>query len=64
VNTAIVFAADVPPATLSDRIGRGELARLATGVYTSDVTSDPEVVTAREWHCIVGRMFPDAARRR
>lgn len=60
MNTTIVFAAGVPPATLSDRIGRGELARLATGVYTSDVTSDPEAVTAREWHRIVGRMFPDA----
>ena len=60
VNTTIVFASDVPAATLSDRVRRGELARLATGVYTSDVTSDPVEVTAREWHTIVGGLFPDA----
>jgi ABC-type xylose transport system substrate-binding protein len=41
VDTTIVFAADTPAATISDRVRRGELVRLATGVYTSDVTSDP-----------------------
>jgi hypothetical protein len=33
---------------------------MATGVYTSDVTSDPAAVVAREWHTIAGGMFPDA----
>jgi hypothetical protein len=33
---------------------------LAAAVYTSDVTSDPSVVVRREWHTIVGRMFPRA----
>ena len=60
MDTTIVFAADVPAATISDRVRRGELARIATGVYTSDVTSDPAAVVAREWHNIAGRMFPDA----
>jgi hypothetical protein len=60
VDTTIVFAADVPAATISDRVRRAELARLATGVYTSDVTSDPAAVVGREWHNIVGRMFPGA----
>jgi hypothetical protein len=60
VDTTIVFAADVPAATLSDRVRRGELARIATGVYTSDVTTDPAAVVAREWYNIAGRMFPDA----
>ena len=60
MDTTIVFAADVPAATLSDRVHRGELARIATGVYTSDVTTDPAAVVAREWHNIAGRMFPDA----
>jgi len=60
VDTTIVFAADAPAATISDRVRRGELTRLATGVYTSDVTSDPAAVVAREWHNIAGRMFPDA----
>jgi hypothetical protein len=60
VDTSIVFAADAPAATISDRVRRGELVRLATGVYSSDVTSDPAVVVAREWHTIAGGMFPDA----
>jgi hypothetical protein len=60
VDTTIVFASDAPAATLSDRVRRGGLARLATGVYTSDVTSDPAAVTAREWPAIAGGMFPGA----
>jgi hypothetical protein len=60
VNTSLVFAADVPSATISDRLRRGQLARLAPGVYTSDVTSDPATVVAREWNAIVGRMFPQS----
>jgi hypothetical protein len=60
VDTTIVFAADAPAATISDRVWRGELVRLATGVYSSDVTSDPAAVVAREWHDIAGRMFPGA----
>ena len=60
MDTTIVSAADVPAATISDRVRRGELARIATGVYTSDVRSDPAGVVAREWHNIAGRVFPDA----
>jgi hypothetical protein len=60
VDTTIVLAADAPAATISGRVRRGELVRLATGVYTSDVTSDPAAVVAREWHDIAGRMFPGA----
>jgi hypothetical protein len=60
VDMSVVFAADVPAATISDRVRRGQLARLATGVYTDDVTSDPAAVVAREWHAIAGRMFPRA----
>jgi Fic/DOC family len=60
VDTTVIFAADLPAATISDRVRRGRLARLAAGVYTSDVTSDPAAVVAREWHNIAGRMFPGA----
>lgn len=60
MDTTIVFAADASAATISDRVRRGELVRLATGVYTSDVTSEPAAVVAREWHTIVGGMFPGA----
>ncbi|HEX6450231.1 MAG TPA: Fic family protein [Trebonia sp.] len=60
MDKSIVFAGDLPAATLSDRVRRGELARLATGVYTTDVTADPANVVSREWHTIAGHMFPDA----
>jgi hypothetical protein len=60
VDKVIVFAGELPAATISDRVRRGELARLATGVYTTDVTADSADVVAREWHTIAGHMFPDA----
>ena len=60
VDKTIVFAADLPAATISVRARRGELARLAAGVYTTDVTADSADVVAREWHTIAGHMFPDA----
>lgn len=60
MDKAIVFAADVPAATIADRVRRGELVRLATGVYTEDVISDPAAVVARDWHRIVGGLLPGA----
>jgi hypothetical protein len=60
VVKTIVFASEAPAATLSERVRRGELVRLATGVYTTDVTSDPAAVTAREWPAIAGGLFPGA----
>jgi hypothetical protein len=60
MDTTVVFAADLPAATISDRVRRGQLVRLATGIYTSDVMSDPAVVVRREWHTIAGRMFARA----
>ena len=60
MDTVVVFAGDLPAATISDRVRRGQLVRLATGVYTTDVRSDPAAVVVREWHVIVGGMFPSA----
>jgi hypothetical protein len=60
VVSSIVFATDLPSATVSDRVRRGLLRRVATGVYTSDVDTTPEMVVRREWHTIVGRLYPDA----
>ncbi len=57
---AVVFASDAPSATITGRVRRGKLARLAAGVYTDDVISSPDAVVAREWPVIVGRMFPGA----
>ena len=50
----------MPRQTISDRVGRGELRPLATGVYTTDLTSTLEAVVAQYWHIIVGRILPDA----
>jgi hypothetical protein len=50
MDTTIIFASEVPAATISDRVRRGQLVRLATGVYTTDVTSDRAVVVQREWY--------------
>lgn len=58
--SSIEFAAGQPAATISRRVARGELRRLATGVYTHDVDTDPDVVTKREWYAIVGGLLPGA----
>ncbi|MFN2518180.1 MAG: Fic family protein [Jatrophihabitantaceae bacterium] len=58
--SSIVFAAELPPATIAARVQRGDLVRLASGVYTTDVATTPERVVRREWHTIVGRLYPAA----
>ena len=58
--SSIEFAVDHPAATISRRVRRGELRRLATGVYTTDVDTDPAVVAKREWYDIVGTVLPGA----
>jgi hypothetical protein len=60
VNNSIVFAGDAPAATLTDRVRRGTLRRLAAGVYTTETTADPALVVKREWHLIVGHLYPNA----
>lgn len=60
MDKTIVFAADFAPATLSSRVQRGELVRLALGVYTTDVATDPATVVKREWHTIAGNLLPGA----
>ncbi len=60
MDSSIVFASDAPASTISDRLRRGALVRLAVGVYATDVVSAPTAVVAREWHTIAGRLFPSA----
>jgi hypothetical protein len=60
MDTTIVFAEDLPDSTIHDRVARGELARLARGIYTTDVAADLGDVALRSWRQIVGRRFPDA----
>lgn len=40
-------------------VSRGDLRRLAAGVYTSDLTSTLEDVVRAHWTTIAGRLFPD-----
>lgn len=58
--SSIEFAAGQPAGSISRRVARGELRRLATGVYTTDVDSNDVKVTRREWYAIVGGLLPGA----
>jgi len=58
-SSTIVFAEDLPGSTIHDRVARGELTKLARGIYTTDVDADPVAVTRRAWREIVSRRFPD-----
>jgi len=60
MDSRIIFADEVPDSTLHDRVARGELVRLARGVYTTEVDADPSDVVRRSWREIVGRRFPGA----
>jgi len=55
-----VFSGDLPQSTLSNRVARGELVRLAHGVYTTEVHADPKDVVSAQWPEIVGRLLPGA----
>ena len=44
MDNTIIFAGDVPASTLSSAVARGDLVRVARGVYATDTTRAPEVV--------------------
>lgn len=60
MDSTIVFSADHPRSTISGQVRRGELVRLATGVYTAEVQSAPEDVVRAHSFEIVGRLFREA----
>jgi hypothetical protein len=60
MDSPIIFAEDLPDSTIHDRVARGQLVRLARGIYSTDVAADPRDVVRRSWREIVGRRFPDA----
>jgi len=60
MDNGIIFADDVPDSTLHDRVNRGELVRLARGIYSPEVDADPTDVVRRSWREIVARRFPNA----
>jgi hypothetical protein len=60
MDNTIIFTEDLPDSTVHDRATRGDLVRLAHGIYSTDVGSDPSDVVRRSWREIVGRRFPNA----
>lgn len=56
----IVFAGDADSAVLARAVERGTLRRLATGIYTADLTSSPGEVVRRHLWPIVGHALPGA----
>jgi len=59
-SNQLLFAGDIPAATISSRVGRGELRQIARGLYTVDLTTDPTTFVHRNWAAIAGRLYPDA----
>ena len=59
-STEIVFTRDAPAATLSARLARGELRRIRSGVYTTNLTEPLERITRRNRFAIVARLVPGA----
>jgi Fic/DOC family len=56
----ILFAGDAPSSTLADMERRGAIRRLATGIYTRNLSDPPEAVVHRNWVTIVGHQLPNA----
>lgn len=59
MESLLVFSGDLPASTISSRVARGDLIRVASGVY---VEKGHDVATAvrSHWHAIAGRLFPGA----
>ena len=53
-------AAAAPRSTVSDAVARGELRRLARGLYTRNLTDPPEQVIRRNLYDVVAAFFPSA----
>lgn len=60
MDSRILFAEDVPSATLAGRVRSGRLVRLARGIYSDNVTDEPATIVHRHWREIVARRFPGA----
>lgn len=60
MNSDLVFSADHPASTISSRAARGDLVRLAPGVYTSDTQRTPQDAVRAGMYEIAGRLVPRA----
>ena len=57
---SVFFAGVATPATLSRAVAAGRIRRLATGLYTADLTSQPaDLVDRNRWE-ILAHLVPDA----
>jgi fido (protein-threonine AMPylation protein) len=56
----VVFATDHFSSALTRAVRRGRLRRLARGIYTGDLTSDPGAIVLRNLWSIVAHEFPGA----
>ncbi|MGI8938623.1 MAG: Fic family protein [Iamia sp.] len=54
----LVFAGDRPAATLSDAVRRGDLRRLARGIYTTDLVRPGDQIVREQWAAVAARRFP------
>lgn len=59
MDSGLLFRGDHPASTITNRVNRGELVRLAPGVYTTDVVRDPAAVVRDHLFEIVRRLMPD-----
>jgi hypothetical protein len=56
-----VFPAGAAPrSTISDAVARGELRRLARGLYTRNLSDSPEQVISRNLYDVVAALYPGA----
>lgn len=55
----VIFAGDLPAATLSRMVKDGRLRRLARGIYTSRVSEAEEAVVRRNAWAIAAHLFPN-----
>jgi len=61
VDKSLIFARDdVAASTIADRVRRGDLARVAPGLYSTEVDRTPEDIVREHMFAIVGRLFPEA----
>ncbi len=56
----VFAAASVARSTVSDALARGELRRLARGLYTRNLTDPPEQVLRRNLFEVVAALYPEA----
>lgn len=59
-SSELIFAREAPAATLSARVRRGALRRLARGIYTTNLSDPPEEVVRRNRWAIASALFPGA----